>query len=255
MGSPRILLWDCETSHNLTAVFQLRQQDYIPSENIIQERFIICASWKELGKHSIHSVSILQDPKRFAADPFDDHHVVKTLHSVLSGADALIAHNGDSFDLKFAEARMLVHGLPPLPPITSIDTLKVARNRFLFNANNLNYLGNLLGVGHKKPTKTGLWLKVLQGDKQAIRDMVAYNRQDIVLLEKVFLKLQPWIATHVNRQLYGGTGCPRCGSMNLQARGTHKALTRTYQRYQCQTCGGWHRTLKATTLSTPMRVI
>ena len=255
MGSPRILLYDLETSHNLAAVFQLKQQDYIASENIVQERFIICASWKELGKHPIHSVSILQDPKRFAADPFDDYHVVKTLHSVLSAADVLIAHNGDSFDLKFAEARMLVHGFKPLPPITSIDTLKVARNRFLFNANNLNYLGGLLGVGGKKPTKTGLWLKVLQGDRRAIRDMVSYNRQDIILLEKVFLKLQPYVANHVNRQLYGGTGCPRCGSTNVQARGTHKALTRTYQRWQCQDCGGWHRTLKPNTSSTTMRVL
>jgi hypothetical protein len=254
-NSPRIILWDLETSHNLAAVFQLKQQDYIQSENIVQERFIICASWKELGKHPIRSVSNLEDIKRFTKNPYDDYHVVKTLHLVLSGADVLVAHNGDSFDMKFAEARMLVHGFSPLPPITTIDTLKVARTRFLFNANNLNYLGGLLGVGGKKPTKTGLWLKVLRGDKQAIRDMVAYNRQDIVLLEKVFLKLQPYVANHVNRQLYGGAGCPRCGSSNTQSRGIHKALTRTYRRFQCMTCGGWFRDLIANNKSTTTRVL
>lgn len=254
---PKIILWDIETTHNLAAVFKLTQNDYINSENITQERYIVCAAWKELGKTKVSAVSTLDDPKRFQTDPHDDYHVVKTLHKVLSEADVIIAHNGDSYDIKFTEARMLIQGLPPLPPITKIDTLSAARGRFLFNANNLNYLGNILKVGAKKPTKTGLWLKVLQGDKKAILEMVRYNKQDVALLERVFRKLQPYIANHVNRQLFRGTGldCPRCGSKKTQARGIHKALTRTYQRYQCQDCGGWFRNLKAATKSTTTRVL
>lgn len=253
--SPRIILWDIETTHNLAAIFKLTQNDYIQSDNIVQERYIVCAAWKELGKSKVSAVSTLDDPKRFAKNPHDDFHVVKTLHSVLSEADVVIAHNGDSYDIKFTEARMLIHGLPPLPPITKIDTLKAAKDRFLFNANNLNYLGQVLGVGAKKPTKSGLWLKVLQGDQKAIREMVKYNKQDVTLLERVFLKLQPYIANHVNRQLFGQLGCPRCGSTNTQSRGIHKALTRTYRRMQCQACGGWFRDMKANNKSTTTRIL
>lgn len=259
MPGPRIILWDIETTHNLAAVFQLKHNDYINSENIVQERIIVCAAWKELGKAAVHAVSTLDNPKGYGL--LNDFCVCQELHEVLSSADVIIAHNGDEYDIKFTKGRMLVHGLPPLPPILSIDTLKVARKQFLLNANNLNYLGNLLKVGNKKPTKQGLWLKVLQGDRSAIKQMVAYNKQDVRLLERVFLKLQPHIADHTNRQLFGESGhgrlsCPRCGSSDVQSRGVHRALTQTYQRYQCKACAGWFRERRATPLtSTRTRVL
>jgi len=239
--APRIILWDIESSFNTVAVFQLKQNDYIDSNNIVSERHLICAAWKELGNPRVHAVSLLDDAKRFQKNPHDDRHVCDVLHDILSHADVIIAHNGDQFDIKFTEARMMIHGLPPLPPILKIDTLKTARNRFLFNANNLNYLGKVLGVGGKKPTKTGLWLRVLAGEAKAIKEMVAYNKEDVRLLERVYLKLRPYMPDHTNRQLFGQVGCPRCSSTNVQARGTHRALTQVYQRYQCQSCAGWFR--------------
>lgn len=245
MSKPRIILWDVENSHNLAAVFQLRHNDYISPDNIVQEKFLISAAWKELGSPTVHSVSVLDDKKLYAKNPFNDRHVVTTLHKVLSSADVLIAHNGDEFDLKLTKGRMLIHGLAPLPPIPTIDTLKTARSQFLLNANNLNYLGKILGVGRKIHTDNELWLRVLRGDKAAIREMVTYNKQDVQLLERVFLKLQPYVANHINRNLYGGSGCPRCGSAHVQARGKHIAITQVYQRWHCQACGGWYRSLAA----------
>lgn len=239
--SPRIVIWDIETTHNVVAVFQLKNNDYIQPENILQERWVVCASWKILGEKKVHAVSTLDNPKLFSEDPTSDRHVIETLHKVLSSADVLVHHNGDSFDLKFVEARMLIHGLPPLPPITTIDTLTAARKRFLFNANKLDYLGAILGVGRKKPTTGGLWLEVLRGNKSAIREMVSYNKQDVLLLERVFMKLRPYIQSHINRELFGKTGCPRCGSLKVQSRGFHRAISRVYRRFQCQGCSGWFR--------------
>ena len=238
---PKILLWDIETSHNVVAVFQLNNNDWIQPENILQERFVICASWKELGVPGVRSVSLLDDSSRFQADPTDDYYVMATLHEVLSDADVLIAHNGDSFDLKYVKTRMAIHGLPPLPPITTIDTLTVAKRNFMFNSNKLDYIGKMLGCGRKKSTGGGLWLRVLKGDDKAVKDMVAYNKHDVILLEKVFLKLRPYCANHVNRELFGKTGCPRCGSAKIQSRGFHRAISRVYRRFQCQECSGWFK--------------
>lgn len=244
MKKPRIIVLDIERTHSLVTVFQLKHNDYIGADNIMQESFIPTASWKVLGEKKVYGVSTLDDPKRFAKDPTDDYHVVKTLHDVISSADCIIAHNGDAFDLPFTEGRILYHGLSPLPPTATIDTLKVARKRFLFNANNLNYLGQFLKCGKKLETEPGLWYKVLKGDKSAIKRMLKYNKQDVLLLEKVYFKLQPYIANHVNRHLFGGSGCPRCGSLKIQSRGEHRALTQVYQRYACTSCGGWFRELK-----------
>jgi len=244
-NSPKIILWDIETSPNVVSVFQLRYNDWINPDNILKERYVISACWKELDSNKVESVSVLDDPKLYAKDPHDDSHVLKTIHKVLSDADVIVHHNGDAFDIKFVEARMLIQGLSPLPPITKIDTKKVAKDRFLFNANNLNYLGKVLGVGRKIHTSLELWLDVLAGKKEAVKKMVRYNKQDVLLLEAVFKKLQPYVQNHINRQLFGQTGCPRCGSTHVQSRGVHRAISQVYQRYQCQACGGWFREQKA----------
>jgi RNase H-like protein len=244
--SPRVLLYDLETSFNVVAAFQLKQDGYIPHTNVLKERFIISVAWQWLGESKVHATSVLDDAKRFAKDPSDDLIVVKRLHALFSEADVVIAHNGSNFDDKYVLTRCLYHGLDPLPPVVSIDTCKVAKSRFLFNSNSLDYLGKFLKVGKKKDTPSGLWLKALAGDKQAIRTMVDYNKQDTLLLGRVFKKLLPYIPNYVNRELYGGTGCPRCGSTKVQSRGTYYAQTRTYRRWQCMgECKGWYRTLKS----------
>ncbi len=243
---PVIRLWDIETTHNMVAVFRLFGEDYIPHENIVQERYIVSAAWKTLGEKKVDAVSILDDRKRFKRDPNDDLHVVRVLHDMLSTADVIVAHNGDRYDIKFAEARMLYHGLPPLPPILSIDTLKEAKRRFLFNSNRLDYLSKFLGGKGKKPTPKGLWLKVLlEHDEKAIKTMVDYNKQDVLELEFVYNKLAPYMKG-VNRQVFGQLGCTHCGSKRYHSRGVQPTKTATYTRLQCQDCGGWFREVKRT---------
>lgn len=253
MNSPKILIWDIEITHNIVAKFGL-QEEWIASTNILQESYIVCAAWKWLGEKKVHSISVLDDPKLYAKDPHNDAHVVKKLHEVLSEADVIVAHNGDKFDLKFTEGRIIIHNLTPLPPLQKVDTLKVAKKRFKFNANNLNYLGKILGVGQKIKTDSGLWLQVLNGDSSAIKKMETYNRGDVELLEKVFKKLQPYIPNHPLKG-NGVSECPRCASKKVQSRGFAKTMTRVYRRFQCQDCGGWFRLLKSETSIQKVRSI
>lgn len=255
MASPRILYYDIETSLQPVAVFQLAHNDWIDPSSILEERYIICACWKWEGSEKVHAVSVLDDPKRYAKNPHDDYHVIKTLHGVLAKADVLIGHNSDSFDKRWIDTRALVHGFPVLPPQASIDTYKVAKSRFYLNSNKLDYIGKLLGLGAKIKTTPGLWMRVLNGDKAAVKEMVTYNKQDVLLLEKVFNKLKPYVANHINRELFGSVGCPRCGSGDIQSRGVHRAITKTYQRFHCQKCGGWFRQLRAEAGTTKYRVL
>ncbi len=242
--SPRVLIYDIETSLQLAAIFDLRNQDWINPDNLITERHVISVCYKWLGEKTIHSISLLDDPKRFAKDPHDDTYVVTQFHKVLGEADVIVAHNGNAFDYKYLKTRMLVHDLPALPPVTLIDTYLVAKQQFKFNSNRLNYLGKLLGVGGKAVTPNGLWLDVLKGDRKAINIMVAYNKRDVTLLEDVFLKLRPYMPSHINRELFGFVGCPRCGSKKIQSRGLHRAISRVYRRWQCQDCSGWFRSVE-----------
>lgn len=252
---PKILIYDIETSLETVAVFGLKYNDFIDPVNILTERHVVCVCWQWLGEKKVHAVSLLDDPKRFAKDPHDDKFVCETFHDVLSEADVIVAHNGDNFDFRYLKTRMLKHGLPALPPITSVDTYKVAKSAFMFNSNKLDYLGKYLGFGGKKSTPKGLWLDVLAGNRKAIRTMVEYNKRDVTLLRDVFMKLRPYIPNYISRELFGNLGCPRCGSRKIQSRGVHRAISRVYQRFQCQSCSGWFKAAKNDKLTTKHRVI
>lgn len=241
MDRPKILLYDIETAHNLVAAFKL-YEDYAPPENIQQERYVISVAWKWLGESKTYAVSVLDCPELFEKDPHNDLYVLKTFHEVLSEADVIVGHNSDKFDIRFLEGRMLIQGLSPLPPIQKMDTMKIAKKRFLFNSNKLDYLGKVLGVGRKIKTTPGLWLRVLNGDKEAVAKMVTYNKGDVDLLERVFKKLIPYIRDF--NFPAKGERCPRCGSKHTQSRGVSRTISRSYQRFQCQKCGGWFRALK-----------
>lgn len=244
---PRVLLYDIETSLQTVAVFQLGNNNWIQPHNILQERHMLTACWMWLGEDKVHSVSLLDDPDRFKKDIHDDYHVVKTLRDVMAQADVVVAHYGDSFDNKWVLTRALYHNLDPLPPFQTIDTKKIAKQRFYFNSNSLEYLAKYLKCKHNKLySGGGLWLKALRGDKEALKKMVSYNKGDVLALRDVFLKLRPYIPNYMNRELFGKEGCPRCGSKKIQSRGTYYAQTRTYRRWQCQgDCKGWFKTLKA----------
>lgn len=249
--SPRILLFDIETSLQTAAVFQPGGNEWIRPESLLTERHLISACWMWLGESTVHSVSLLDDPKRFAKDPHDDRHVVETLHKVMAESHCWVAHFGDSFDIRYLKTRALIHGLDPLPPTSSIDTKKIAKGQFYFNYNKIDYLGKVLGLGGKATHASGLWMDILTGgtsDKAitAIKKMVIYNKRDVILLKDVFLKLLPYIPNYLNRELFGkNEGCPRCGSTKVQSRGTQFAITRTYRRFQCNACHGWFRSLRA----------
>ena len=137
------------------------------------------------------------------------------------------------------------------PPATykQIDLLTTARNRFRFVSNKLDYVAQALGVGKKhKHAGHELWVRCMAGEADAWIEMEEYNKNDVVLLEKVYEVFRPWIRNHPNAGLYGDAEvdvCPVCGDDNLTKRGFAYTAAAKYQRYRCSTCGHWCRDRKA----------
>ena len=240
MKKPRILLWDIETSFNLATVFSLYQDRGIPYTALLQERYILCAAFKEHGKpgvwgHSLHHYTSWDEDHR------DDEEIVWRIYDELKGADAIVAHYGDAFDIKFFNSRAVYHGLPPLPPIIQIDTYKIAKQKFKFNSNRLDYLGEFLGCGRKLKTDHSLWMGCWEGDEKAMEKMYKYNKQDVVLLDQVFSRLVPYVPSKVNYSLFNHEEvcCPVCGSTNYIR--DERTYTRrgVFQRYECKDCMHW----------------
>lgn len=237
--TPKIILWDIETSLMQVSTFTLYPK-YISHHAIIQDWSIICGCWKVLGEDKIYSTSVTDYPKTFKKDVYNDYHVVKDLREMLEGADIVIGHNGDKFDLKKFNARLIYHKLPPLPKIQTIDTLKQARKLAKFTSNRLDYLGKFLGVEGKMDTTPGLWDRAMRGDKAAIEEMVEYNKIDVKVLEDVYLALRSYMDTHPNIADPHTMQCPKCGEREVvkhKLRVSASGVRR--QQYQCNGCGGY----------------
>jgi hypothetical protein len=225
-----ILLYDIETTPNLAYVWGKWQQDVIAFES---EWKLLSVAFKWLGKKKIDV---------WGTDMGPEQELVLLVHQLFDEADIVIAHNGDQFDQKMMNAKFIEYGLAPPSPYKTIDTKKVAKKYFRFTSNKLDDIGDLLGVGRKLQTGGfDLWLGCMQNDPKAWKKMKQYNKQDVVLLEKIYLKLRPWIDNHPSVAIIDNhlDGCPKCGSDKLQSRGYRYTKVAKYKRYQCMGCGGW----------------
>ena len=229
------LFFDIEVSPNIGFFWQPGYNITIDYGNIIKERAVICACYKWEHKDKVYALA--WDEQQ------NDKYLLSTLVSVMNEADEIVAHNGDRFDESWIRTRCLFHNIPMPPSYVSIDTLKVARGKFKFNSNRLDYIGQFLGVGAKKNTGGfDLWKAItLDNNKRALKDMIEYCKNDVVLLQSIFEKMNPYIPvkSRVNSDL--GT-CPECGSEKLMKQGKRITATGVIKlKIQCTSCGKWHQ--------------
>lgn len=235
-NSPRILLWDIETTPNIGYTWGKWDQNVI---EFVQEWHLLTISWKWLGEKAVY-VRGLDDLGGY--QPGQDQGLALLARDLFDEADIVVAHNGVDFDTKKARARMIFWGLDPPSPVREVDTLKVARSQFAFVSNSLEELCAHLDLGAKGKPGWQTWLACMQNDPVAWRKMKEYCRNDVKLLEKLYLRLLPYMPTHPNVALMADAmdACPKCGvkgKMTLQGWRYHAVTKR--RRYQCQACGGW----------------
>ena len=227
----KVLVFDVETAPSTAYIWSLWQDSV--GVGMLQEAGEVlcwCAKWTDSKR--VLSCGVWEK---------GTEHCIKELHALIEEADAVVAHNGDRFDIKVMNTMFLKYGLEPPMPAKMIDTLKVAKGRFKMMSNKLDYIGEFLGLGRKIDTGGfKLWTGVMDGDKKARKDMILYNKQDVLLLEKVYNKFLPWIKTHPNQGLVDPDGkptCTNCGGTDVIRKGTSSTGVGVYPRYKCNTCG------------------
>lgn len=238
---PKVLVFDIETSPLKAFVFQKSiYKANISDDQVISEWFGLCWSAKWLFEDEIMSDKLTG--KEALAE--DDKRITKSLWKLLDESEIAIAHNGDSFDIPNMNTRFIVNGMFPPSPYQTIDTKTVAKKQFGFTHNSLDGLAKIFGLGEKKKTDFDLWVKCTEGDEQALKYMEEYNKEDVKLLEEVYLKLRPWIKGHPNLGLFvesDGPVCPNCGSEDVEWTGKfYFTQTGKYETYRCS-CGAYGR--------------
>lgn len=234
MGKIKKLFFDIETSPNIGLFWTAGYKQTISPDNIIKERAIICIAYKWVGEDKTHALTWDNNQ--------DDKTMLEKFIKVANEADEIIGHNGDKFDLPWIRTRCLYHRVPIFPNYTTLDTLKNARSKFRFNSNKLDYIAKFLGIGAKIHIGYDLWKKiVLNNDKKALKEMVEYCKNDVVILENVYNEMSSYIPAKTHHGIIAGgekTSCPECSSNNMQFSKKRISATGIPRiQLQCQECG------------------
>lgn len=236
----RILLFDIETMANLAWVWEKYEQDVIAYE---KEWYMLCFAYKWLGESKITVIG-LDDFPHYTRGDSNEKRLIGCLWHLFNEADIIIAHNGNSFDIKKANAKFIQYEFAPPSHYKTIDTKLVARRYFKFNSNKLDDLAKILGIGRKIDVGRfeDIWLGCALGNKSAWKRMKTYNKKDVLLLEQVYLKLRAWMNPHPHVGLLSDLpdACPNCGKLALVRRGyAIRGGKRKYRKLQCKNCGAW----------------
>lgn len=235
----KVLVIDIETAPMRAYVWK-RWKENISLSQTISEWFMLTWAAKFVGESEVYSDKI--SPIEVSNE--DDSRITKSLIKLIEQSDVIIAHNLKKFDLPCINARAIINGFKPLRPVLMIDTLDVSKRQFRFSSNKLDALAGYFGIRHKEDTSFELWSKCMNGDKDAINYMEFYNIGDVEILEKVYLKLRPWIKNHPNEALVSNIPCcPNCGSENIKEEGYYYTNVNKYIQYRCE-CGAVSRSRK-----------
>jgi len=244
----KTLLLDIETSPNTAYVWGLFNEN-IPLARLVESSKLLCWAAKWLGEKEVFfSSTHEQSPKK----------LLGTIHKLLTEADAVIHYNGTRFDMPILNREFIQHGYAPPAPYKQIDLLRVARNKFKFASNKLEYVAKFLGVQEKGLNRGfELWVDCMNNDPDAWEEMKEYNIQDVNVLEQVYERMLPWIPNHPNVGAYADSPavCPNCGGSHFQRRGTAIAVLLKYYRYQCKDCGKWVRGTKTISLKGVEKIV
>lgn len=233
-------MFDIETTPNRGWYYDASKEYNILETD--QFSFICAVAYQWEGDKKVHALT-LPDFPRYELDRKDDHDLVAAIYKLFEEADIIIGHNGDNFDVKVVNARLIFHRFQPPAPYKTADTLKLARRVQKSGSNRLDALARYYNIGKKLPnTGKDLWIPIAKGmaTESEWRMMRRYNAHDVYLLAKLWPLLRPWGKTPNLNQVHGRPrGCPKCYGTHLHKHGKEFSYTlgHAVQMLRCVDCG------------------
>lgn len=240
-NGPRIVTIDIETAPILASVWKIWDEN-IGLNQIERDWFILSFSAKWLGDKNV-----IYFDQRNKKNIEDDRELLKKIWEILDQADIVIGQNIKHFDIPKLNTRFILNGMQPPSSYKVLDTREIAKRKFGFISNKLEYMTDKLNTKYKKLKHSDfsgfeLWRQCLLGNKLAWNSMKKYNIHDVLSTEELFLKLYPW-DNSINFNLYRDDEehvC-HCGSTEFKRNGYAYTASGKYQRIKCSKCGSESR--------------
>ena len=229
----KILTIDIENSPSLAHVWGLWNNNVSLSQLMEAGEVIsFAAKWAGNDEVMFHS-------------NFHDGHaaMIKRAYELVNEADVIVGYNSQGFDMKHLQREFVVAGYAPTTPYKNVDLLHAVKRNFRFVSNKLDYVVQELKLGAKtQHAGHTLWVQCMAGDKDAWDKMREYNIQDVVITEKLYYRILPWIEKHPHMGMYLDADkdrCPFCLSTSFtEQEVSAKAYVSTYALFRCDECSG-----------------
>lgn len=241
----RILILDVERLPGITKQYWWDRADlqkrYIHHETVerLPRTTIVCAKWYDRP-------DIIQLAEW---DKGGRRRFLSRVHDLIRQADIIVGHNIDNADIPWLKGDLHIEaGLPPLPPVKTVDTLKVLRKEFKSGApfKGLDAFCQIVGT----PSKTDRYDPEAMEravNEKSVEDrerLIAYCSGDCVATQGLYDWLRPHIKNHpalfVDAK-YQLTICQRCGHDTEMISRRYVANVLTYSMRKCTACGGYSR--------------
>ena len=238
----KVLIFDIETAPMLGYVWGLWDQN-VALNQIKQDWYVL--SWSAKWLYDAPE-KVMYEDQRKAKNIEDDAKLLRNIWKLLDEADVVITQNGQSFDVKKLNARFIQNGFNPPSSFRHIDTLQIAKAKFGFTSNKLEYMTDKLCTQYKKLKHAKfsgfeLWKQCLAGNKEAWKEMEVYNKYDVLSLEELYTILAPW-DSKINFNVFHDElehQC-NCGSTEFTRRGYKYTNSGKFHRLVCDNCGAEH---------------
>jgi len=174
---------------------------------------------------------------------------LRNVHHLMSQADIIVGHNIDNADIPWLAGDLHIEaGLPPLPPMKTVDTLKVLRRQFKSGApfKSLDAFCQIVGI----PSKTDRYDRAAMERavyKKSVEDrerLVSYCVGDVLATQGLYDFLRAYISNHPALFVDGKdhlTTCHRCGHDTEPIPRRYVANVLTYSMRRCSSCSGYSR--------------
>lgn len=231
----KVLFIDIETAPIEAFIWKIFDES-IGLNQIIKDWHIlsISAKWQ-------HEKEVIYFDQRNEKEITNDKDLCEKVWHLLDKADIVVAHNGDRFDIKKINSRLLENNFNPPSSYRTIDTLKILKRKFGFTSNKLEFVASKL-CKNKKHTKRKfsgfhLWDECLKGNKKAWLEMEKYNKQDVMVLEELYQIINSWDNKINFSSFNDGINLCSCGSSDFKDNGFHFTNTGKFLKMACLRCG------------------
>jgi DNA polymerase elongation subunit (family B) len=193
-----ILYIDLEVSKSRVFSYGLKvPSKYLNPDDLDREYYIICWVASYVGQSKVFSGCVNTEQ----ALEWSDRDILQPLRDLMDSADIIAGHNVDGYDMKRVNTRFLLNGIEPVIGKKTLDTLKIARSKFAFESNRLDFVSQKLGLRPKDDIRNRDWLEIVKtGDLRTLKKVLKYCKGDVESGKGVLEKLMKYSG---KRSFYG----------------------------------------------------